>query len=481
MAEYQGESFTQEEWDKKQQQQKAPEINAITGLPFGQAAEKAVQQKAQEWRETNPALPGTETPTDTRSTAEQGLDWLQTPLGTAALGLIPFAVGAGAGYGLRGRRINRQQRPPSRVDPTLADGGFTPPAAPPPPPPPPPAAPIDRNAQAAQRLADFEALVAKVEGARVPTSPPAPVAPAPQPATIMVDNPNRTSSWDPAQIEVPNPAAAQAAVAAPSAPEVPAIAEDAPKTALAIETQQPGSKVAEAVVLDELNKPAATPAPAPEPEKTVAGRTRRTQTQIAGDLAQAFAAAPPGMRPSAPQKTNKLPGDVIGQGGWHFYAGQGGTAEDWLRLYGRNPQPYSRVVADIKGGLLPVPPAPPGAKGGAVPRQPYVPEFIRGRADPRSLTGLGALAAAFGIAGSEQGREAMGRAAAAIKDIGISADLLQGKGEEMGRLGTGYVTAGNPAYLREINKQLETERDVARRAILLEEFQKAGGLAAPMR
>lgn len=325
---------------------------------------------------------------------------------------------------------------------------------------------------------------------------PAPLAPAPAPAPApataaaepesritvyqspLIENPNRTSPWDPVMIE------------APAAATAPAIAEEAPKTALAIETQQPGNKVAEAVVLDELNKPAATPAPptpapepAPEPDKTVAGRTRRTQTQIADDLAKAFAAAPPGMRPSAPQKTNKLPGDVIGQGGWHFYAGQGGTEEDWLRLYGRNPQPYNRVVADIKGGVLPVPPAPPGSKGGAVPRQPYVPEFIKGRADPKSLTGLAAIAAALGIAGSEQGREAMGRAAAAIKDLGISPDILQNKAEELGRLGQGYVTAGNPAYLREISKQLETETDPSRRAILMQEFQKASGrgMSQPMR
>jgi hypothetical protein len=298
-----------------------------------------------------------------------------------------------------------------------------------------------------------------------------------------VDNPNRTHPFDPAQIEVPNPALAAAAPVAPEVKTAPVIAAEAPKTAVAIETNQPGSKVAEAVVLDELNKPVAgaPEAPAAEPEKTVAARTRRTKDQIAQDLAKSFAEAPPGMRPAAPRKTNKLPGDVIGQGGWHFFAGQGGNPEDWLRLYGRNPQPYSRVVADIKGGLLPVPPPAPGAVGGDVPRQAYVPEFIRGRAAPGGLMGLGAMAAALGIAGSEQGREAMGRAAGAIRDIGMSADLLQGKGEELGRLGTGYVSAGNPAYLRELNKQLETEANSERRAVLMQEVRKIGGIAPPRR
>lgn len=476
MAEYKGESLTKEEWEK--QQQAAP-VNAITGKPFGQASEEAVQSKAQEFRQDNPAVPSTTAPPDTRSGLEQGLDWLKTPAGTAAVG----AAGLLAGYGIAGLKSRRlsQQRTPTRVEPTLADGGFPPP----PPPPPPAAAPVDRNAQAAQRLAEFEALAAKLGGAPVPapvSAPvPAPAAPAPQPATVLVANPNRTSPWDPAQIEVPNPAVA---------PATPAIAKEAPKTAVAIETQQPGSKVAEAVVLDELNTPAAAqPAgeTAAEPSKTVAGRARRTKAQIDADLAAAFAAAPPGMRPAAPRKTNKLPGDVVGQGGWHFFAGQGGNPEDWLRLYGRNPQPYSRVVSDIKGGLLPIPPAPPGALGGDIPRAAYVPEFIRGRASPGSLTGLAAIAGALGLAGSEQGREAMGRAAAAIRDIGISPDIFAGKGEELGRLGQGYVTAGNPAYLRELSKQLETETDSGRRAVLMREFQKAGGsaggrgIAPPMR
>ena len=331
--------------------------------------------------------------------------------------------------------------------------------------------------QRQRRLEEFNRMWQERQ-TTMPVTPPE--APAPAPATVLVDNPNRTSPWDPAQIEVPNPAVA---------PATPAIAEEAPKTAVAIETQQPGSKVAEAVVLDELNTPAAAqPAgEAAEPSKTVAGRTRRTKAQIDADLAAAFAAAPPGMRPAAPRKTNKLPGDVIGQGGWHFFAGQGGNPEDWLRLYGRNPQPYSRVVSDIKGGLLPIPPAPPGALGGDIPRAAYVPEFIRGRAAPGSLTGLAAIAGALGLAGSEQGREAMGRAAAAIRDIGISPDIFAGKGEELGRLGQGYVTAGNPAYLRELSKQLETEADPGRRAVLMREFQKAGGsaggrgIAPPMR
>lgn len=254
MAEYKGESLTKEEWEK--QQQAAP-VNAITGKPFGQASEEAVQSKAQEFRQDNPAVPGTTAPPDTRSGLEQGLDWLKTPAGTAAVG----AAGLLAGYGIAGLKSRRlsQQRTPARVEPTFADGGFPPP--PPPPPPPPAAAPVDRNAQAAQRLAEFESLAAKLGGAPVPapvSAPvPAPAAPAPQPATVLVANPNRTSPWDPAQIEVPNPAVV---------PAVPSAAEVAANPAAN------GSQIADATVREQLvtaepetAKPAAPAAGAVEP------------------------------------------------------------------------------------------------------------------------------------------------------------------------------------------------------------------------
>jgi hypothetical protein len=79
------------------------------------------------------------------------------------------------------------------------------------------------------------------------------------------------------------------------------------------------------------------------------------------------------------------------------------------------------------------------------------------------------------LASTPAAREAMGRAEAAIKDIGISPNIFQSKAEEMGRLGMGYVNAGNPVYLRELNQQLQTETDPGRIAILMEEIQKASG------
>ena len=365
------------------------------------------------------------------STPEQihqrlGTDWWHLPVG--------LAIGTGlgvAGKALFDARAAKAETPTPRVEPTLENAGIAPPAA----------EPVDRLQLATERAAQGRAAGL---GLKPPVQ--APAAPIPPAAPIAAEPP--------------------AAVA-----EVPAIAEEAPKTAVALQTEQPGSQVATAVVKDELAKPVEPPAA----EKNISGRTRRTKAQIEKELAQSFANAPAGMRPAAPAKTNKLPGDVIGQGGWHFFAGQGGDPEEWLRFYGRQPQPYQRVVSDIKGGLLKVPPPAPGAMGGTVPRQPYVPEFIRGRASAGGLPGLAAIAAAFGLAGSEKGREAMSRAAAAIQDIGISPDIFQGKGEELGRLGRGYVTAGNPAYLRELNAQLKTETNPQRRMVLEEEIRKAGG------
>jgi hypothetical protein len=243
---------------------------------------------------------------------------------------------------------------------------------------------VDRRAQADKRLADFEAMWSRRNAPAAapvePLAPPvaeAPVAVAPTAAA------ETTEDFLQRMEQKYGPLPTDGAPVDPTAP----------KTTAAIATEQPGSAVADAVVRDELVKPVAPSATPAEP--SVAGRVRRTAAQISKDQAEAFANAPEGMRPAAPRKTNKLPGDVIGQGGWHFFTGQGGNPEDWLRLYGRTPQPYSRVVADIKGGVLPVPAPVEGKKGGAVPRGEFVPEYIKGQATIPGMVnaGLNALGA----------------------------------------------------------------------------------------
>jgi hypothetical protein len=144
----------------------------------------------------------------------------------------------GAGYGIYNLYQQHQDRvlarEKSRLELELLRNqvaGLTAPAAPVATPAPvvPPApvapAPVDRNTLAQQRIQAGQAA-----GLGVP-----PVAPTVAPAPVVV-----------------------APVApAPVAPAVAAIVDEAPKTAVALETDQPGSKVAEAVARDELAKPAA--------------------------------------------------------------------------------------------------------------------------------------------------------------------------------------------------------------------------------
>lgn len=190
----------------------------------------------------------------------------------------------------------------------------------------------------------------------------------------------------------------------PAVPVAPAAPGVAPAPVVTADPTATGTQVAESVVREELNAPKAAVAPKPE---GVSGRVRRTQAQIAEAAAEAAAKAPPGMIPSAPAKTNKMPGDVIGQGGWHWFSGQGGTPEEWLRVYGRTNQPYSRVVADVKGGVISVPPPPEGSKGGRIPRGEYVPEYIKGQASIPGMVsaGLNALGALGLLQAYKQGKE----------------------------------------------------------------------------
>lgn len=188
--------------------------------------------------------------------------------------------------------------------------------------------------------------------------------------------------------------------------------------------------------------------------------------------------------PSAPnpKKSNKLlPTDVIGQGGWHWYQGQMGpdvAEENWLRQFGRTNQPYVDVKQAVKEGRLPGPVVTEGKKGGAFPRQPTVPGYIKGAASPGALAPLAALSAALGISVTPEAQAAMQKAAGAIKDIGVSPDLLQGKGEELGRLGSAYVSAGNPSYRAQLLAEMKNETNPDRYKILVQEYQKAGGNVA---
>jgi hypothetical protein len=224
----------------------------------------------------------------------------------------------------------------------------------------------------------------------------------------------------------------------------------------------------------------ATPVEKQAAAVAVESKPAPVEKPISGAAGQAVE-VPEGRIPSYPNpKRNKQGADVIGQGGWHWYQGQMGPEAEqaWLREFGRTNQSYNDVKQAMKEGRLPSPVLAEGKKGGAFPRETTVPNYIKGNASMKGMLGMLAGAGLLGVAGSQKGQEAMSRAASAVSDLGISPDIFAGKGEELGKLGKSYITAGNPNYIREIRAQLEVENDPARRAILQEELQKAGGSGA---
>jgi hypothetical protein len=78
--------------------------------------------------------------------------------------------------------------------------------------------------------------------------------------------------------------------------------------------------------------------------------------------------------------------------------------------------------------------------------------------------------------------EAMGRAGQAVPGLGVSVGVTPfSRGEEMGKLGSSYVTAGNPQYRSQLEDQLKTEKDADRRSILIDELRKIGAPVPPPR
>jgi len=177
----------------------------------------------------------------------------------------------------------------------------------------------------------------------------------------------------------------------------------------------------------------------------------------------------------------------IGPGAFNHLANNLGlekAIQVWEDAYGKTNVPYKQFEKDYskaagKEMMGPKQPLPPGAKpGGSFGTPQYIPEYIKGGGTLGPIAGLAGLAGLTALGSSPEARAAMGRAQSAIQDLGVSPDIFAGKGEEMGRLGKGYVTAGNPQYRAQITEQLKTEKDPQRRQLLLEEFQKAGGSGA---
>lgn len=302
-----------------------------------------------------------------------GNDWWHLP--AAAIGASSLATAGKAVYDW----YKSQSTPPStRVEPTLAQEPT-----------------IEAPAKSGIELAKERLMQGREAGigAKPPVTPSLPTYNVPTAQTPQI--PVQTPVQAPTPVQPP-------VVTAPVEPS-------APSAAQAIAAGESPSKAVQMDVANELDKASG-----------VTQRIRRTKAQIEQAAAEALANAPEGKLPAAPRKTNKMPGDVIGQGGWHWYEGQMGPEAEqaWLREFGRTNQPYSRVVEAVKEGRLPVPAPVEGKKGGTFPRQEYVPEYIKGNA---SLAQLGSLAAnALGAAGLLQAYK-QGKETGDYSDFGLGA------------------------------------------------------------
>lgn len=185
---------------------------------------------------------------------------------------------------------------------------------------------------------------------------------------------------------------------------------------------------------------------------------------------------------------NKTKKNPIGPGAYNWLAGQEGpkAPEVWKNLVGEKNIPYNEFMEKVKpvyegyiGSYGEPDPFAQVAKPGEYRRPSMVPENIRGSSNLKGLAGLAGTAGLLMAATTPQSKAAMARASEAIKDIGISPEaILRGKGDELGRMGSAYVNAGNPNYLRDLQYQIGIEKDPQRKDILLREFQKIGGSGA---
>ena len=105
---------------------------------------------------------------------------------------------------------------------------------------------------------------------------------------------------------------------------------------------------------------------------------------------------------------NKKDQDVIGKGAYNWLQGQWGpekTQQIYEEAFGKKNVTYEEMRKAIKEGKLPVPPKNELGHGGSFPREPHVPEYIRGNVNPALLNHMlyGGLA---GLAALHEGKNA---------------------------------------------------------------------------
>jgi hypothetical protein len=286
-------------------------------------------------------------------------------------------------------------------------------------------------------------------------------------------------------------------------------AQTAAPVATALTTTAPNAQ-AQAITLAEFNAakaatapPAGTPLnPVPSPlNPTVplntevgkepvgmglveAGKQNTLSNEMAETRKQAeIGSVSDGMRNQYNKNTSKNPNgpNPKGPGAYNWIAGQEGpkAPEVWKNLVGNKNISYDELQKNVLplyeaylGSYGEPDPFAQVAKPGSYKKPARIPENIKGNASVKGMASLAAFATALGLGASEKGQTAMAKAANAIKDIGFSPDILTNKAEEMGRLGTGYVTAGNPVYRKELEQKLQSTNDPQYKKVLQEELAK---------
>ena len=486
-------------------QRQTKNINAATGQEFGKAGEAAVQSQAQEWRNQGTPMPGTKQPEDIRSLGSQLIDWSNTPAGTAVLGGLGLA-GVAAGMGINARRKSQAEAAP-KDEPTFNE-------------PPPPTGPKFTPPQGdvtdvASRPVGEERL--QIGGPRALPAPEAAVPSAAAPAPEVPSAPVAPPATAEAAPVAPKPVdplvqAKLDAIAADQRRKDEAhaaeqrrkdeahanrLANDAKRAEASTQKKQGQVKSSippkdQAILADNAEAKAraelvASGQPKPKTASPIGG------TSIPVEGAATPPAGEPPVKAVAPAKTSKSELKP----GYEFRPGFG-TSDTYLvdtigpekykiaRMEMNEGKPFGQydvnlvknVMDKYRVGEKVTAEAAKAAGAGAMSSPGGVPsKSIQRGVKVAGVLGMGLPAWLAARASELPGyEEAMNRANAAVPGLGESANAMPfSRGEEFGKLGKSYVTAGNANYIREIRSQLETEKNPARKAILQEELQKAGG------
>ena len=168
---------------------------------------------------------------------------------------------------------------------------------------------------------------------------------------------------------------------------------------------------------------------------------------------------------------NKQGKDVIGKGGWNWYQGQMGPEAEtnWLHQFGRTNQTYRDVTQAVKEGRLVGAQVNEKGQGGKFPREPHVPNYIKGNVDIGMMAGIlatggiGALTAYMAQKHPDFATQYQKALEASGESTGTEGMLKSNKAEELSpAMRNIIIKSGNQSYRAELNKQIRKEKNAAR-------------------